>query len=77
MKSYAQIYYYLVIYFITRRSISMIEQEIRQEYDEYSFLIKAKTSDDFVRNVIFTKYDCMDVAKDSYRQAVKALNSPL
>jgi len=54
----------------------MTEEETWQEYDEYSFLIKAKSSNDFVWNAIFTKYDCTDMAKDFYRQAVKALNNP-
>ena len=54
----------------------MTEQEMWQGYDEYSFLIKAKSSNDFVWNAIFTKYDCTDMAKDFYRQAVKALNNP-
>jgi len=39
-------------------------------------LIKAKSSDDFVWNAIFTKYSRTDMAKDFYRQAVKALNNP-
>ncbi len=54
----------------------MTEEETWQEYDEYSFLIRAKSSNDFVWNAIFTKYDCTDMAKDFYRQAVKALNNP-
>ena len=54
----------------------MTEEETWREYDEYSFLIKAKSSNDFVWNAIFTKYDCTDMAKDFYRQAVKALNNP-
>lgn len=54
----------------------MTEEETWQEYDEYSFLIKAKSSNDFVWNAIFTKYDCTDMAKDFYRQAVRALNNP-
>ncbi|WP_169976054.1 MULTISPECIES: hypothetical protein [unclassified Campylobacter] len=53
----------------------MTEEEMWQEYDKYSFLIRAKSSDDFVWNAIFTKYSCTDMAKDFYRQAVKALNN--
>ena len=54
----------------------MAEEEMWREYDEYSCLIKAKSSDDFVWNAIFTKYSRTDMAKDFYRQAVKALNNP-
>lgn len=53
----------------------MTEQEIWQEYDKYCFL-NAKYSNGFVCNAIFTKYICTDMAKDFYRQAVKALNNP-
>lgn len=47
-----------------------------QEYDEYSFLMGAKTSGGFVWNAVLTKRSCTDMAKDFYRQAVKALNNP-
>lgn len=53
----------------------MTEQEMWQEYDRYCFL-NAKSSNGFVWNAICTKYICTDMAKDFYRQAVKALNNP-
>ena len=53
----------------------MSEQEIWQEYDEFSFLAQAKTSYDYVNNANFTKYSCTEISKDFYRQAVKALNN--
>ena len=54
----------------------MSEQEIWQEYDEFSFLAQAKSSYDYVNNANFTKYINTDMSKDFYRQAVKALNNP-
>ncbi len=53
----------------------MIEQEIWQEYDEFSFLAQAKSSYDYVNNANFTKYSNTEMSKDFYRQAVKALNN--
>ena len=53
----------------------MIEQEIWQEYDEFSFLAQAKSSYDYVNNANFTKYSNTKMSKDFYRQAVKALNN--
>ena len=54
----------------------MSEQEIWQEYDEFSFLAQAKSSYDYVNNANFTKYINTKVSKDFYRQAVKTLNNP-
>ncbi|QPH85512.1 hypothetical protein CVT17_00255 [Campylobacter concisus] len=54
----------------------MSEQEIWQEYDEFSFLAQAKSSYDYVNNANFTKYSNTEMSKDFYRQAVKALNNP-
>ena len=53
----------------------MTEQELWQEYDEFSFLAQAKSSYDYVNNANFTKYSNTKMSKDFYRQAVKALNS--
>ena len=53
----------------------MSEQEIWQEYDEFSFLAQAKSSYDYVNNANFTKYSNTEMSKDFYRQAVKALNN--
>ena len=53
----------------------MSEQELWQEYDEFSFLAQAKSSYDYVNNANFTKYSNTDMSKDFYRQAVKALNN--
>ena len=53
----------------------MSEQELWQEYDEFSFLAQAKSSHDYVNNANFTKYSNTDMSKDFYRQAVKALNN--
>ena len=54
----------------------MSEQELWQEYDEFSFLAQAKTSYDYVNNANFTKYSCTEISKDFYRQAVKVLSNP-
>ena len=54
----------------------MSEQELWQEYDEFSFLAQAKSSYDYVNNANFTKYSSTEMSKDFYRQAVKALSSP-
>ncbi|MBE9870462.1 hypothetical protein G6W40_08725 [Campylobacter concisus] len=54
----------------------MTEQELWQEYDEFSFLAQAKSSHDYVNNANFTKYSNTDTSKDFYRQAVKALSNP-
>ena len=54
----------------------MSEQELWQEYDEFSFLAQAKSSYDYVNNANFTKYSNTKVSKDFYRQAVKTLNNP-
>ncbi|MBF0916808.1 MAG: hypothetical protein HXK60_02000 [Campylobacter sp.] len=54
----------------------MIEQELWQEYDEFSFLAQAKSSYDYVNNANFTKYSNTEMSKDFYRQAVKALSNP-
>ena len=54
----------------------MSEQEIWQEYDEFSFLAQAKSSYDYVNNANFTKYSNTEMSKDFYRQAVKALSNP-
>ena len=53
----------------------MSDQELWQEYDEFSFLAQAKSSYDYVNNANFTKYSNTDMSKDFYRQAVKALNN--
>lgn len=53
----------------------MSEQELWQEYDEFSFLAQARSSYDYVNNANFTKYSNTDMSKDFYRQAVKALNN--
>jgi len=53
----------------------MSEQELWQEYDEFSFLAQAKSSYDYVNNANFTKYSCTEMSKDFYKQAVKALNN--
>ena len=53
----------------------MSDQEIWQEYDEFSFLAQAKSSYDYVNNANFTKYSNTEMSKDFYRQAVKALNN--
>ena len=54
----------------------MSEQELWQEYDEFSFLAQAKSSYDYVNNANFMKYSNTKMSKDFYRQAVKALNNP-
>ena len=54
----------------------MSEQELWQEYDEFSFLAQAKSSYDYVNNANFTKYSNTEMSKDFYRQAVKALSNP-
>ena len=54
----------------------MTEQELWQEYDEFSFLVQAKSSYDYVNNANFTKYSNTEMSKDFYRQAVKALSNP-
>ena len=54
----------------------MSEQEIWQEYDEFSFLAQAKSSYDYVNNANFTKYSNTEMSKDFYRQAIKALSNP-
>lgn len=54
----------------------MSEQEIWQEYDEFSFLAQAKSSYDYVNNANFTKYSNTEMSKDFYKQAVKALSNP-
>ena len=53
----------------------MTEQELWQEYDEFSFLAQAKSSYDYVNNANFMKYSNTKASKDFYRQAVKALNN--
>ena len=53
----------------------MSEQEIWQEYDEFSFLAQAKSSYDYVNNANFMKYSNAEMSKDFYRQAVKVLNN--
>lgn len=53
----------------------MNEQEIWQEYYEFSFLAQAKSSYDYVNNANFMKYSNTEISKDFYRQAVKALNN--
>ena len=53
----------------------MSDQEFWQEYDEFSFLVQAKSSYDYVNNANFTKYSNTEMSKDFYRQAVKALNN--
>ena len=53
----------------------MSEQELWQEYDEFSFLAQAKSSYDYVNNANFTKYSNAEMSKDFYKQAVKALNN--
>lgn len=53
----------------------MSDQEIWQEYDEFSFLAQAKSSYDYVNNANFTKYSNTEMSKDFYKQAVKALNN--
>ena len=53
----------------------MSDQELWQEYDEFSFLAQAKSSYDYVNNANFTKYSNTEMSKDFYRQAVKALNN--
>ena len=53
----------------------MTEQELWQEYDEFSFLVQAKSSYDYVNNANFMKYSNTEMSKDFYRQAVKALNN--
>ena len=53
----------------------MSDQEIWQEYDEFSFLAQAKSSYDYVNNANFMKYSNTEMSKDFYRQAVKALNN--
>ena len=54
----------------------MTEQALWQEYDEFSFLVQAKSSYDYVNNANFTKYSNTEMSKDFYRQAVKALSNP-
>ena len=54
----------------------MSEQELWQEYDEFSFLAQAKTSYDYVNNANFMKYSNTEMSKDFYRQAVKVLSNP-
>ena len=54
----------------------MTEQELWQEYDEFSFLVQAKSSYDYVNNANVTKYRNTEMSKDFYRQAVKALSNP-
>ena len=54
----------------------MSDQEIWQEYDEFSFLAQAKSSYDYVNNANFTKYSNTEMSKDFYKQAVKALSNP-
>lgn len=54
----------------------MSEQELWQEYDEFSFLAQAKSSYDYVNNANFMKYSDIEMSKDFYRQAVKSLNNP-
>ena len=54
----------------------MSEQELWQEYDEFSFLAQAKSSYDYVNNANFMKYSNTEMSKDFYRQAVKALSNP-
>lgn len=54
----------------------MSDQEIWQEYDEFSFLAQAKSSYDYVNNANFTKYSNTEMSKDFYRQAIKALSNP-
>lgn len=54
----------------------MSDQELWQEYDEFSFLAQAKSSYDYVNNANFTKYSNTKMSKDFYRQAVKALSNP-
>ena len=53
----------------------MSDQELWQEYDEFSFLAQAKSSYDYVNNANFMKYSNTEMSKDFYRQAVKALNN--
>ena len=53
----------------------MSDQEIWQEYDEFSFLEQAKSSYDYANNTNFMKYSNTEMTKDFYRQAVKALNN--
>ena len=53
----------------------MSEQELWQEYDEFSFLAQAKSSYDYVNNANFMKYSNTEMSKDFYKQAVKALNN--
>ena len=54
----------------------MSDQELWQEYYEFSFLAQAKSSYDYVNNANFTKYSNTEMSKDFYRQAVKALSNP-
>ena len=54
----------------------MSDQEIWQEYDEFSFLAQAKSSYDYVNNANFMKYSNTEMSKDFYKQAVKALSNP-
>ena len=54
----------------------MSDQEIWQEYEEFSFLAQAKSSYDYVNNANFTKYSNTEMSKDFYRQAVKVLSNP-
>ena len=54
----------------------MTEQELWQEYDEFSFLVQAKSSYDYVNTANFTKYSNTEMSTDFYRQAVKALSNP-
>lgn len=53
----------------------MTEQELWQEYDEFSFLAQAKSSYDYVNNANFTKYSNTKMSKDFYKQAVNVLNN--
>ena len=65
----------IFLFIIKNIGVKMSDQELWQEYDEFSFLTQAKSSYDYVNNANFTKYSNTEMSKDFYRQAVKALNN--
>lgn len=55
------------LFIIKNIGAKMSDQEIWQEYDEFSFLAQAKSSYDYVNNANFTKYSNTEMSKDFYR----------
>ena len=51
----------------------MSDQELWQEYDEFSFLAQAKSSYDYVNNANFTKYSNTKMSKDFLQASCKGI----